>query len=308
MRIGRALLSVTTDYANDGFGDVCLGSVLPRLSELCNSPILDFQEMDGGAFNKVFHIVLSTGSVVLKVSPLYFPMGLAREQWALRQVSAFIRAPKVLCYRDKYNVIFPGHELLLMEYVPGAMLQLSDFESLETHSTIAGWYRDLHTHTLDGFGWLTPSFTGMHEHWSDFLSVIDNVAYAYDSGAISKKDVAWLQKKLSAVSFGGKGALLHGDFKPSNFISGPHGLTILDFQNCMSGDPLYDIGIGLFFIPHIEDFLYCYNAPLKDVCLYALRHAVSVIAHRSAIKDEKGVRQAQVRVGELRARYMDSSR
>jgi len=295
------------DYTNTGFEKIVFDGKLTPLAKLCKmQKIIDIEELFGGTFNKVYKIQFPSGNAVLKISPLWSQNGLLRESWCIRQIQTgtSLRIPNILAYCSKDNDIFPGHELLIIEFIPGRLIQQSDFCELELNRKINRIYRQLHTVLMKGFGWLDDTFVGMYPAWSAFLKNIDNIELTLNSHIIDDNELKWFIEQFTNTKpaiF--EPCLLHGDFKWSNFILCGSEIVPIDFQNCYSGDYLYDIGIGLFFHPQMLPYINLYtddDNDAKTVILYGMRHAISAIGHRISVHDSDGVQEAIIRYQELK--------
>ena len=303
-------MKISINYRNTGFDKVSFKGNLLSLEKLCRKGLItDVNELNGGFLNKVFRIEFEKGSAVLKVSPLWSNNGLLRESWCINQIlnRTSIRVPRVLAYASKENRIFPGHELLIIEFIPGRLLEQSDFNKLSVNEKISMFYHQIHSIPMEGFGWLTNEFIGMHSTWTTFLKNIDNIELNLRKHLISPEEVKWLLKELVNICTSEfQPCLLHGDFKWTNFIVNNSDIIPIDFQNCFAGHPLYDIGIGLFFHPQISPYLSRYINAEEDfriTVLYGMRHAISVMGHRISVNDREGIQEAKERYGELKRIY-----
>ena len=306
--------SIRINYTNEGWEKVNIESKLSKLAQLCaEKTIVNYSELKGGFLSKVLLLETLNKKVVVKISPFWNNTGLAREYWCYKQLitkKPSIKIARVFSYTSARNSIFPGHEILILEYIPGHLITHSELERSNMHKKIGSILKKIHEIPMQGYGWLNKTFTGMHQSWIDFLVKIDNLEITRKSQVLSSQDLDWLITNLKRecdINFCPR--LLYGDLEKSNIIVNSRSLVFIDFQNCFSGHDLYDVGIGLFFIPQILRNLRHYlrdkitKQNKKQIILYAMRHALSALGHRVTVKDKKGVRKAVRRFHELKKLY-----
>jgi hypothetical protein len=213
-------------------------------------------------------------------------------------------------------MIFPGHELLIIEFINGRLLKQSDFSDVTINKKLGAIYSQIWSIPMRGYGWLNEDFIGMHCTWIDFLVSIDNIELIIDNKTISKRELDWLINEFHKTSIRKfEPCLLHGDFKWTNFIANKDNIAVIDFQNCFSGHYLYDIGIGVFFQPLILSNLAYYLSEFNNrnyelstqeyklIVLYGMRHAISVMGHRVAVNDKDGIKEAKSQYAMLKKIY-----
>lgn len=195
----------------------------------------------------------------------------------------------------------------IMTYVPGMMLNV--FQDAQTQhmsptllQAIGRYVAQVHTISLAGFGPFSvaslnqPSPSGIHASWHDyiFLRLDQHIDLCLAIKAITTIEAVTIKTLFhdhSKIFECGSPVLLHGDLGNHNFLSAD-GLSItalIDWEDCMSGDPVFDIAYwGTFFRDHMRhDFLagYASIAKLPDdfelrYWLYFLRIALSKTVHR----------------------------
>jgi len=141
-----------------------------------------------------------------------------------------------------------------------------------------------------------PRPYGVHDSWRDYILLLlqQHAQVCLHIGAITRNELLTIEKIFAQhthVFDDVPSVLLHGDVGNQNFIS-YDGLTIaglVDWEDCMSGDPVFDIAFwGTFFRDHmLNDFLDGYRtvrALPADFTLrywlYYLRIALSKTVHR----------------------------
>ncbi len=292
------------DYTNNGWEKIDIEKNLDKLAKACGGEkVTRYFEFKKGYLNKVFFVKISGKELVFKISPLWNNTGLAREYWCYKKLEKQkigMEIPNILSYHPAKNEFFPGHEILIMEYVSGRPITKKDLAKGSIHKKLGLAIRGIHTISMERYGWLNKNFTGTHSSWKSFLQNIDNLEVTKKAGVLPQKDLKELIENLGKecpLDF--KPNLLYGDLGETNIIINQKNEPVLvDFQNCFSGHNLYDLGIGLFFIPQIFDNLNHYTETKitekkkKQIVLYAMRHAVSVLGHRILIKDKKKMVQA----------------
>lgn len=291
------------DYENTGFSRLDFDAGLWEISSLLGMNLKDYSEVNVGTFNKVFVVStdLESSQLVLKVSPLWNNTGLDRERWCYDIVDSLnaLKKPQILLYLANDNDIFPGHELLAMSFVQGHHPSVSEMLSPAVFTQIRAALDQIHSVNMSGYGWLDSSYVGKQASWDAFLSDIDNLSLVLEANVLPVRNIEELLNRLALIDFVDTGSLLFGDFNRTNLILDQETkLHFIDFQNCFSGDPLYDSGIGVFFHPELLDTFVAGFEPqgqaaaLERISLYAMRHAISALGHRLTVRDEKGVAEA----------------
>ena len=78
----------------------------------------------------------------------------------------------------------------------------------------------------------------------------------YRTAAQRRPEVATRVEELIATSAARRVSLVHGDWSPKNFLVGPQGVTVIDFEVTHYGDPAFD---AAFCINHF--LLKCFHLP-----------------------------------------------
>ena len=268
-----------------------------------------FSKIGNSSINRIFRVDLKYKSIVLKISPYWYTNSLYREKWCYKRIEKLIKVPKVIFYLDSHNKLLPNHEILGLEFINGKQLKKRDFTDLSINERIASIFKAVHNLSVSGYGFLDSGMHGKHNKWVDFLLDIENMNTRQYLKYVSKRDIAWLIDLLSSIETNGKHCLLYGDFKEDNFILKNNSIFAIDFQNCISGVDLYDIGIGVFNIPFILKNINLYidqisPTVMREVILYSLRHAVTVIINSSASRDVNMLNFSKKRFKELKRIYL----
>jgi fructosamine-3-kinase len=155
---------------------------------------------------------------------------------------------------------------------------------------------------------------GIHASWLDYvmLRLPEHIDVCVSIGAIDQHEAAAIERIFDTYANVFKSAptvLLHGDLGNHNFISadGQEIAALIDWEDCMSGDPVFDIAFwGTFFRDYmLDDFLAGYKQTKQlahdfhlRYWLYYLRIALSKTVHRYyfGYKDHPGRLPASQRI------------
>lgn len=210
------------------------------------------------------------------------PCRLKVEGWALAQAAKRkgVNVPKVLdYYRDT-----EGREVLVLQRIEGKSFSLRNSqENIESMFSVGSQMRLL-SDLGEGFGWIDPvSLAGSSKNWKSFLSfyVSKYGARLVRKDIIDSKLLLKLHRVLEktdleiSISY-----LVNRDLKPSNIMQDDRGeIWILDWEDVILGDPLYDLavfGARYGHIPLWESMVEGYGL---DVSLpkYALYEVLSLV-------------------------------
>lgn len=277
------------NYCNTGFEELSNDSIIKELEKKLNRKVESLVLIDSGHVNKSFIVKTFEGKLFCKVSPLWYKNSLSREEWCLKKlIQKKIKVPKVIGLISDQNKNAPGHEILILEYVVGQLLCDIPIIKSEHLDEILNTYNCIHSNEIKGFGWLNKSFEGKNNTWLDFLLDIENLNLCYNISEEWSDKINIILNHFYTLSFKEilKGKLLYGDFNLSNFIVTPSKkIYSLDFQNCFSGDPLYDFAsIYILFPTYIKRNNFN-DLQKKKIILYALRYLLGRISYFIKKKD-----------------------
>jgi len=314
------------DYMNTGWeelGDI--GSGINRIAQmLYKESITGYEQFRTGGVNVTCSFHTPNKRSILKISPKWFRYSLSKENWCLNRLKneSNARVPEALYYEGDENDYFPGHEILVVEYLDGRIPNSSDLSDPSFHEDLGEFYVNMHKLVVKRYGWLVPAndndaivndFIGTCDEWKQFLIDIDNIGVSLSSELVSSNEYRWLIKQLQCRGGECLPALLHGDFRMDNVIIGQNGLFVIDFQNCFSGDSLYDIGIGVQVYPQLIPFIGSYSEleltdnDIAKILLYAMRYSFSVLGYAATRKEFNLAKTYKNRFNELREMYENYS-
>lgn len=173
------------------------------------------------------------------------PHRLKIEAWALSQAKTKgINVPRVIDYYRNEN----GQEVLVLERIHGKSLSIIPLKEKINSLIEVGRQLALLRNISSNFGWVNPfSMIGSSESWRSLLLLY---AQTYGERLLKEKIIEkhHLQKVYESiqkseldisVSF-----LVNRDFRMPHFIRDDTGqVWILDWENVILGDPLYDLAI-----------------------------------------------------------------
>ena len=211
----------------------------------------------GGTINEVFFIEREAKKeeLVLKVS-LREEARLTGECWPLEECSKRgVPVPKVLASGMIQTKLPYSSQYILNTRILGDPLQRPS-HSLKYHLTEASRLREagyllskIHTIKTKNFGCFKTKGEGIFRSWKEFLfgHIFDGNIFSYliEKGLISdnsEKNIRNLFEAEKAYLELESPVLLHGEFSWRHIFTDKGKISgIIDFGNCISGDPLYDL-------------------------------------------------------------------
>jgi hypothetical protein len=294
-----------------------------------------------GTFHRLYRAALPGGGVViLKMNVLGhlgrdFPLHL--DAWAAERLrAAGLPALRVFCV-DLSRRVCP-FDYQISEQARGVPLKALDNDEARLRPLLFRLGRTLarlHRIRVSGFGLMdvgplagggpAADCRGMLENWPQFirLNLEEHLRACTDSGAIdgdlARRAGAAFARHAGLLEAVARPGLLHGDPGSHNvFTDGGAISALIDWEDCLAGDPLYEVAFWATFHPDHRHagFLDGYRSegPLPDdfgprFWLYYLRVALckTVLRHRLGIADRPGrplaserIRKALVGLGLLR--------
>jgi hygromycin-B 4-O-kinase len=162
------------------------------------------------------------------------------ERWALPGV----RIPAVLTVAETN-----GYSVCVTEQLPGWTLQDTEPELLpRLVGPAANVLEEIHGSDLSGtmgFGLFDADGYGSHASWRDWLlDLPDGSADSLDKGLLEEVQARYLALMEFCPE---ERSLLHGDYGSNNVLTDGREITgVLDWENAMFGDPLFDM-VGCYF-------------------------------------------------------------
>lgn len=166
--------------------------------------------------------------------------------------------------------------------------------------------KKLYKFKVNKFGMVSSEVTGKpigsHGRWESYLllNLGIHLDYLFESGLISSNENHDIFSKILGhcynYPFTEMGSLLHGDLGPQNIKFYNDQLYLIDWDDAISGDPLYDLANWATFQWHSKDdekdifeFVkrFDYKSPSFTFWIYFLRISVAkmVILHKQGFKD-----------------------
>ncbi|MEK7497354.1 MAG: aminoglycoside phosphotransferase family protein [Patescibacteria group bacterium] len=286
----------------------------------------NLERVVAGEVNEVYDAQTSEGRCIVRISRGKETRFLA-EKWALDKArEAGVPAPNMFFVDE---VMDNGKKLKVCveNKLPGVAMnelveqdKLND-EQIEQINLEAGEIlARIHSVIPQGFGKLYEGGMGSKKTWADYMlkhyndkrndelyTFAEKVGISRDQ--IDKaidilKDHEYIYKTVTPH-------LLHCDFGPKHFLITDGQITgIIDFENCMSGDPVYDFAWKNYFGEDTLKEGYLKLAELPDdyelrVKLYGLRIGIDLIWWYVAENHTTGMAHAKKKMEEL-LKYFES--
>ncbi|OGH24950.1 MAG: hypothetical protein A3B47_02500 [Candidatus Levybacteria bacterium RIFCSPLOWO2_01_FULL_39_24] len=207
------------------------------------------------------------------------PHRLKIEAWAISEAkSRGVNAPTIVDFYQNNR----GQEVLILERIDGKTLSHCSLRENASSMISVGEQMSLLENISSNYGWIDPqTMTGKSKDWKIFLL---SYAQTYgnrlvNEGIISKKHLQHISSGIQDTDLSTSPYLVHRDIKLDNLIKDKDGKTwILDWENVILGDPLYDLAI--FGLTH-KDILWENLAITKrttyDPQKYSIYEAVALI-------------------------------
>lgn len=214
------------------------------------------------------------------------PYRLKVEGWALSQArSRGVNVPFVIDYYQDES----EREVIIFEKIQGRSLLLRASQEHAQYLFSVG--RQLALLAKDiisvNYGWINPiSMVGSNDSWKSFV-----LSYAQKYGnrlvqlrIIKESDMQKLYEYIDYADLKISGPrLINRDIKPSNIIVGENGkVWIVDWENVLLGDPLYDLAI--FGVKYGHGILWenlmkgsCFDASVPKYALYEIIGLIGII-------------------------------
>lgn len=263
-----------------------------------------------GTFHLIYQVVIGVDRYIVKIMIPELPLHGASflvDQWVYEQLQ-LSNLPSLKVYAVDFSQrVFPFcYEII--EYASGVVLtDIQDKNSLYLPASILEslglMIARVHQIKVPEFGPITiiqnagHSYVaqGVHRYWSDYIfcHLHKHITACTDMGALSFVEAELVHNlfmRYESIFMCKEGVLLHGDLGSHNLFSDGKKITaLIDWEDCMSGDPLFDLAYwGTFFKDYMRDELligYKQHAQLPAdfelrYWLYYLRIALSKTVHR----------------------------
>jgi len=211
--------------------------------------IADLKPIQEGEESQAFSFVHQSKPYILRINPKI--EGFKKDQYACDNFrSNRLPVPKVV----KLGYFDDDHAFCISELIEGITLQDAKPEQItELLQPLTDVWTAINETNISGtvgYGEFDESANGKYKMWQDFiLSVLDynwnKVANLIDRTLVENIKV---ELKRLASSCPSERRLVHGDFGANNVIVEDRQIkSIIDWENALYGDPLYDIAIAYFW-------------------------------------------------------------
>lgn len=263
-----------------------------------------------GTFHLHYLVALPGGQVYLlrvnALSHLYREFELHVDEWVMRTLKqrGLPSLPVLLVDLSRKRCSF---DYELIGAADGRALDLLSGQKpayMELVHQLGSFAAALHDIATDGFGLLDVASLldnparkacGVLENWEEYitLNLKRHVTACVAIGAINGEEaerIHWTFGQLHTLLETSTPSLLHGDLANRNVIADGDRITgVIDWEDCLSGDPVFDIAFWATFRPHenLDVFLdgyTCIRSLPPDFemrfWLYYLRISLSKTVHR----------------------------
>lgn len=304
-------------------GEELLRFLSRACEEVLGDPPLEIRPLaETGTFHWLFRARWSAGSVILRVSarPGERDYPLLLDPWVMGHLrSAGLPALRVF-HVDLSRRLGPWDYAILEEArgVPCRAFDDDETRTLKVLRELGSVAARVHRIATAGYGLLCPqeetdSPEGVLSSWQMYLSrnLEDHLQGCLDSGAIDSQEAGRIRMLFDAPldqRLRHQPVLLHGDLGSHNvFADGTSITAVIDWEDSLSGDPVYDIAFWATFHPERRHaaFLEGYRSirPLPGdfdsrFWLYFLRVALAktVLRQRLGLTDRPGRLPASQRI------------
>ncbi len=209
-----------------------------------------------GLFNKVYRVIDDKGDeYILKVYGLEQRW---QNEWSATNTLSPLVATPILSF-GKHRNNNRNVENLWHLFKKGAAKELKEVyldPIVYAVRSLALKLTELHAKTkgsLKGYGWISDcgvrstekGIQGYSKTWEEYLSLnLDkHISFCANVDSITKGEADRIRKifETHCRNFSFKSCLLHGDLNPKNILYGEKGFEIIDWEDALIGDPLYDI-------------------------------------------------------------------
>jgi Ser/Thr protein kinase RdoA (MazF antagonist) len=238
------------------------------------------------------------------------------DPWGMQQLRTH-GLPNVRVHQVDLSRRLGPFDYEILDEAAGTPLKVLDDNEAQMHALLPQLGRllaCLHTIRTQGYGLLdirplvggnAQHGRGLHAVWRDhlYLNLEEHLEIGLALGAVHACEVRRILtafRILNELFASVRPVLLHGDLGNHNiFTDGERITALIDWEDCLSGDPVYDIAFWASFHPERrhETFLSGYSAEAKlpkdfqvRFWIYFLRIALAkmVVRHRLGLRDRSG--------------------
>lgn len=300
-----------------------------------NTEWIEFRRCLKGTFHKIFFFKdIKDNAYVLRVSRLsshFVDWNLYCEKLLFSHLkSVGVRTPEVFV-TDCSRVFFP-FDLQLISLASGSPLSVFDDDDEQISCYFLGLASNMAKyHQISGIGFgpikihldsinAASPLIGLHSNWTSYINCMleKHISHCLDSSLISMSESLEIKKYFDTFSLLFKDftpSLLHSDLGNHNcFVVEPNIFTIIDWEDALLGDSIFDIAMWATFHPErrwksfIREYYKSANelGPIKTFTtrqswvfwLYYLRISLFKAVHRSrfGIKDNPNRPKPSLRI------------
>jgi hygromycin-B 4-O-kinase len=200
-----------------------------------------------GVESQAFRFQVSEGSFVVRINPSL--PGFEKDLWASSTLAGRVPVPRVV----RLGRLDDAHAYCISEWVPGTTLEelpVQDAEGLvEEVAKVWRAIAETDVSPIDGFGYFDPDGHAVASSWRNVLVETLETARRDLKGA---SDVIEVYARL-IDRCPEERTLIHGDFGSNNVLADGARITaVLDWDQAMVGDPLYDVANFYFWATHLR--------------------------------------------------------
>jgi hygromycin-B 4-O-kinase len=200
-----------------------------------------------GLESQAFRLQLGDEELVVRVNPS--SRGFEKDRWAYDHLRGRVPVPRVV----ELGSLDDRYAYCLTECAPGETLEaLAPREAANLVGAVADIWRAIaatDVSSIKGFGDFEPDGQAPAASWGEVLQMTldrGRASRLTGAGAVLEAYAGLVERCPE------EHALIHGDFGSNNVVSdGPLIRAVLDWENAMVGDSLYDVANTYFWATHL---------------------------------------------------------
>jgi len=237
----------------------------PALNELMGARLVDVSPLGAhGTFHSLYRVGFSDGRrCVLRVnrlSRLYRDFLLYVDEWAAGVLITHGLPAAAVYAVDLSRRLFPADFAVMAEAAGTSLRRMDDADALtaEILGQMGEFFASLHEIDAEGFGLVDlrriataknpPNFApGTFDSWWQYLTLRleEHVQFCRDIDAVTSAEATKILRRFDQAEpalAGVQPAMLHGDPGSHNIFFDGRGISaVLDWEDCLTGDPVFEI-------------------------------------------------------------------